>query len=210
MQEHQVTVARQPLPARPAVLRPRDPEPARDGGHLSPARGPARPLPVQGHGPVPVGGGPDRDHGPDDRRGVGPGPEGRDGGRDRRDAAARPGRPDRAAHHRLRGQHPRRDPPRPAAGAASSSASTSATAARRAAPRRSSRPARSSPCSTAASTSRSTTSGPLALPSLRHRIILNFEGEAEGITTEAVGPDDPRLGRPAGGRVARRLARTER
>ena len=24
-----------------------------------------------------------------------------------------------------------------------------------------------------------------ALPSLRHRIILNFEGEAEGITTEA-------------------------
>ena len=26
----------------------------------------------------------------------------------------------------------------------------------------------------------------VALPSLRHRIILNFEGEAEGITTEAV------------------------
>ena len=25
----------------------------------------------------------------------------------------------------------------------------------------------------------------VALPSLRHRIILNFEGEAEGITTEA-------------------------
>ncbi|HEY7736051.1 MAG TPA: hypothetical protein VH813_04595, partial [Candidatus Limnocylindrales bacterium] len=25
-----------------------------------------------------------------------------------------------------------------------------------------------------------------ALPALRHRIILNFEGEAEGITTEAV------------------------
>ena len=26
----------------------------------------------------------------------------------------------------------------------------------------------------------------VALPALRHRIILNFEGEAEGITTEAV------------------------
>jgi MoxR-like ATPase len=25
-----------------------------------------------------------------------------------------------------------------------------------------------------------------ALPSLRHRLILNFEGEAEGITSEAV------------------------
>ena len=33
---------------------------------------------------------------------------------------------------------------------------------------------------------RSTTSGPSPCPSLRHRIILNFEGEAEGITTEAV------------------------
>jgi MoxR-like ATPase len=26
----------------------------------------------------------------------------------------------------------------------------------------------------------------IALPALRHRIILNFEGEAEGITTDAV------------------------
>ena len=26
----------------------------------------------------------------------------------------------------------------------------------------------------------------VALPALRHRLILNFEGEAEGITTEAV------------------------
>ena len=57
------------LQARSAVLRPGDPEPARDGGHLSPPRGAARPVPVQGHGPVPVGGGPHRDHGPDDRRG---------------------------------------------------------------------------------------------------------------------------------------------
>ena len=60
MQEHQVTVARQRLPARRAVLRARDPEPARDGGDLSPARGAARPVPVQGHGPVPVRGGPRR------------------------------------------------------------------------------------------------------------------------------------------------------
>ena len=45
--------------------------------------------------------------------------EGRDGRRDRRDAAARPRGPDRAPCHRLRGQHPRRDPPGPAAGARS-------------------------------------------------------------------------------------------
>ena len=48
-----------------------------------------------------------------------------------------------------------------------------------------------------------------ALPSLRHRIILNFEGEAEGITTEADDPGDPRLGRPAGGRVAPRSGGAE-
>ena len=55
------------LPARRAVLRARDPEPARDGGDLSAARGAARPVPVQGHGPLPVRGGPRRDHGPHDR-----------------------------------------------------------------------------------------------------------------------------------------------
>ena len=36
-----------------------------------------------------------------------------------------------------------------------------------------------------------------ALPSLRHRIILNFEGEAEGITTEAVVRSILDVGRPA-------------
>ena len=56
------------LPARSAVLRPRHAEPARDGGHLSPARGAARPVPVQGHGALPVRGGPRRDHGSHDRR----------------------------------------------------------------------------------------------------------------------------------------------
>ena len=58
-------------------------------------------------------------------------------GGDRRDAAARPRRPDRAARHGVRGQRAGGDPPGPAARARSSSASTSATAARRAAPRRS-------------------------------------------------------------------------
>ncbi len=57
------------------------------------------------------------------------------GRRDRRDAAARPRRPDRAARDRLRRERALGHASRPAAGARSSSASTSATAARRAAPR---------------------------------------------------------------------------
>ena len=56
------------------------------------ARGPARPVPVQGHGPLPVRGGPHHDHGPDDRAAESAtASQGRDGGRDRRDAAAWPG-----------------------------------------------------------------------------------------------------------------------
>ena len=47
MQEHQVTAAGRPLSAGRAVLRPGHAEPDRDGGDLSPARGPARPVPVQ-------------------------------------------------------------------------------------------------------------------------------------------------------------------
>jgi MoxR-like ATPase len=43
MQERQVTVGRA-TPAPQPVLRPRHPEPHRAGGHLPPARGPARPL----------------------------------------------------------------------------------------------------------------------------------------------------------------------
>ena len=42
----------------------------------------------------------------------------------------------------------------------------------------------------------------VALPSLRHRIILNFEGEAEGITTEAAVRADPRRRRRPDRRVA--------
>ncbi len=46
MQEYQVTAGGDDLPARPAVLRPRDAEPDRAGGHLPAARGAARPLHV--------------------------------------------------------------------------------------------------------------------------------------------------------------------
>ena len=38
----------QPVHARPAVLRPGHPEPARDGGHVPAPRGAARPVPAQG------------------------------------------------------------------------------------------------------------------------------------------------------------------
>ena len=68
MQEHQVTVAGNRYPLEPAVLRPGDAEPARDGGDLSAARGAARPVPVQGHGAVPDRGGPGADPRPHDRR----------------------------------------------------------------------------------------------------------------------------------------------
>ena len=63
--------------------------------------------------------------------------EGHDGRRDRRDAAARPRGPDRAARHGLRGQRPGGDATRTSRARRSSCANTSATAARRAVPRRS-------------------------------------------------------------------------
>ena len=125
------------LPARRPVLRARHAEPARDGGHVPAARGPARPVPVQGHGPLPVRGGPGRDHRPHDRRRGRDREQGLHRGRDRRDAAARAGGADRPARDRVRGERARRHAPGSAAGAASSPASTSATAPRRAAPRRS-------------------------------------------------------------------------
>ncbi len=53
MQEHSVTVGKTTHKLRRAVLRARDAEPARDGGHLSAARGAARPLPLQAPGRVP-------------------------------------------------------------------------------------------------------------------------------------------------------------
>ena len=45
MQERQVTIEGQTAPARAAVRRPRDAEPDRVRGHLSAARGAARPVP---------------------------------------------------------------------------------------------------------------------------------------------------------------------
>ena len=137
MQEHQVTVAAQPLHARPAVLRPGDPEPDRDGGHLPAPRGAARPVPVQGHGPVPVRGGPGRDPRPHDGLGRADRAEGRHGRRDRRDAAARARGPDRARTSRRTPCRCSRRPTPTTAARRAWSASTSATAARRAAPRRS-------------------------------------------------------------------------
>ena len=47
---------RHDAPAAVAVLRARDAEPDRDGGHLPAARGAARPLPLQGAARVPVAG----------------------------------------------------------------------------------------------------------------------------------------------------------
>ncbi len=67
MQEHQVTVAAHALSARRAVLRAGHAEPDRDGGHLPAARGPARPLHVQGPGAVPDRGRAGRHPGADDR-----------------------------------------------------------------------------------------------------------------------------------------------
>ena len=66
-----------------------------------------------------------------------------------------------------------------------------ATAPRRAARRRCSSPRRSARCSRAASPRRSTTSAHVALPALRHRVLLNFEGEAEGMKTDEVIERDP-------------------
>ena len=67
MQEHSVTVAGTTRHARRAVLRLGHAEPHRDGRHLSAARGPARPLPVQARGGLPLAGRTARDHEPHHR-----------------------------------------------------------------------------------------------------------------------------------------------
>ena len=48
----------------------------------------------------------------------------------------------------------------------------------------------------------------VAAPALRHRIILNFEGEAEGISTDSRRPRDHRRDAHRAGRIALALART--
>ena len=67
MQEHQVTVARQRFPLDPPFFVLATQNPLEMEGTYPAAGGTARPLPVQGHGPVPVRRGPHHDHGPDDR-----------------------------------------------------------------------------------------------------------------------------------------------
>ena len=57
MQERQTTVDGTAYPLSPAVHGGSDPEPHRAAGHLSAARGPARPVPVQADAEISVGGG---------------------------------------------------------------------------------------------------------------------------------------------------------
>ena len=112
-------------------------------------------------------------------------PEGRDGRRDRRDAASRARRPDRAAHHGLR---------RERAGGDATPTSRGRPELVREYVRYGGSPRGAQALVTAGKIfalldGRFNVSvddiRAAALPSLRHRIILNFEGEAEGITTEA-------------------------
>src|SRR5437773_164633 len=98
---------RHELPARPALLRARDAEPDRDGGHLPAPGGAARSLPVQGAARLPIGARagahPGRDHGGRAARGA-PRAAARDGGGARRGAeATRPPGAGGAAHGAPRG-----------------------------------------------------------------------------------------------------------
>ena len=63
---------------------------------------------------------------------------------------------------------------------------TCATARARARRRRSCSPARSTRSTAARHLSRSMTSVPSPLPALRHRILLNFEGEADEVNTDTI------------------------
>ena len=67
-----------------------------------------------------------------------------------------------------------------------SSSATSGTARARARRRRSCSPARSTRSRAARRSSRSRTSARVALPALRHRLLLNFEGEAEQINADTI------------------------
>ena len=191
----------QPLHARPAVLRPRDAEPARDGGHLPAARGAARPVPVQGDGPVPVRGGPDRDPRPHHRRRRA----------DRAEGGRRPPRSSRCSGSRAPSRSRR------------TSRRTRCRCWRRPTPTTAARPSlvrqyvryggspRGAQALVTAGKILALMDGRFnvsiddvraaALPALRHRVILNFEGEAEGITTEADRPRDPGRGGAARRRV---------
>ena len=189
MQEHQVTVARKRYTARSAVLRARDAEPARDGGHVS--RCPRRsstgscfkvmvPFPSEEDLIAII----DRTTGADAPRRASPVCTAAEIVEMQRLARARA---DRAARDRptrsrvLAATHP--DQPA-RAGARARVRALRRLAARR--PGRSSPPARSCALLDGRFNVSIDDIRAVALPALRHRVILNFEGEAEGITTEAV------------------------
>ena len=137
MQEHQVTVARQRFPLDPPFFVLATQNPLEMEGTYPAARGAARPLHLQGHGPVPVRGGPDLDHGPHDRLRERHGrPRSARRPRSSRCSGSRgPCRSRRTSRPTRSASSPRPTPTSPAR--PGSSASTSATAARRVAPRRS-------------------------------------------------------------------------
>ena len=142
------------LPARGAVLRARDAEPARDGGHLPAARGAARPLLLQARRRVSRPRRAAHDPRPHDRPTTTPQPQaGARQGAHPRDARARARGAGRAPRAGLRGARRARDAPGEPGGARRCRSSSCATARRRAARRRCSSPRRSARCSRAASRS---------------------------------------------------------
>ena len=175
--------------ARRAVLRARDREPDRDGGHLSAARGAARSLPPQGGRAEP------------DARTSSCEVLARTTGRARRGArracSAREGVLAAArAVPRRRGRRARRCATRRGSFARAiparerrAGAREERPALRRGRARRAVARARGEgrgAVRRARATCRSRTSRRVAKPALRHRIIRSFEGEADGITTDAV------------------------
>ena len=188
MQEHRVTRRQADARARRAVLRPRDAEPARDGGDLPAARGAARPLLLQAARRLSRAATSSTEI--LDRTTGAASPKPARGARPRRASSqmqqlVRAG-PGRAARAGLRGARAPGDAPRRRRTRPTSRSASSATAARRAARRRCSSPPRSARSSTGASPPASTTCASAAHPALRHRVLLNFEGEAEGIKTDQV------------------------
>ena len=188
MQEKSVTVAKTTYKLERAVLRARDAEPARDGRHLSAARGAARSLLLQAQVEYPVARGAAHDPRSHDRRERRARREGAVGRAARSSCAswcARCRSRGRCRTTRVRvveGTHRGQSPGRAAA-------DQEVRALRRLAARRAGdppRPPRSARSSTAASPSRSTTSARWRAPALRHRLILNFEGEAEGVDPDTI------------------------
>ena len=185
MQEHQVTVGGKRHQLRRAVLRAGHAEPDRAGRDLSAARSAARPVHVQHLRRLSGRRRRIRDRQADD-------------GRRRPRSSRRRSRPRRSwpcSRSCARCRWPTTSPATPCSSPGSRAARratcpTSSTTTSAGAPGRG--PAstwcwapRPGPCCTAATTSAATTSAPSPLPVLRHRIMTNFNAEAEGIK-----PDD--------------------